>query len=480
MRAGSAGEPARRVPLDDDEGVCVMNKKASILIAILWAVLLAAGCSGGTTPHDSGLPPEDGDDGKSDGPTLCQTNADCPDGMECKGGVCQSGQHCDCNYDCDKSKNEVCNQATHQCETGAPPVNCQTDCDCYTGESCIGGTCTPTGGDEVSCTIDDECADNEKCQNGRCVPISCTTREDCAGPVCLVCKNGECTAPPPVCQGDQDCCVGFHCNFGTCVPDATGCQSDADCTDEDFPRCVDGECVQECISDIDCPLPGQVCIDNHCETPGCTPESCPQGQWCDTGDGQCKPGCDSNDDCIPPETCNYTTHQCGQTDCCGGCDSDHYCDSLTCQCVEKCDTDADCPAGFTCKADGRCWCTSGSCPAGSHCDPSTGECVQDTVECQTDADCPAGWTCNPATNTCESSGGSGEGDFCFTDDQCDQAAGLLCDSSLFCIGCMFADPDFEPTFTCRYECSLLGGSCPIPDRECKYRHLGLKGLCVPP
>lgn len=68
---------------------------------------------------------------------------------------------------------------------------------------------------------------------------------------------------------------------------------------------------------------------------------------------------------------------------------------------------------------------------------------------------------------------------CFEDAHCNAAAGLLCDNSLFCTGCAIADPDFDPTYTCRYECSLLLPNCP-GGQDCLYRHLGLKGLCMPP
>ena len=461
-----------------------MKRSVLEILVVLAAIvsLAALGCSGENTPGDTGFYPDaDGDNG-GDKTILCQTNEDCGAGMECRGGVCVSTTSCNCNYDCDKDNNEVCNPATNQCETGVPPLNCRDDCDCYTGESCISGTCQPTGGDQLTCTIDEDCPEGQVCKGNKCVNESCTTRDDCAPPAC-VCVDGECTTPPPVCQGNDDCCSGYRCNFGTCVPENVGCQSDDECVaiDPEYPRCVDGQCVQECINDIDCPLPGQVCVDNHCISPDCTVESCPQGQWCDVNDGQCKPGCDENSDCVSPETCNYTTHQCGQTDCCGGaCDpATQYCDTLTCQCVDLCQSDADCPAGFECKADGRCWCTAAGCPAGTTCNPSTGECEQDTVTCTTDADCPAGWTCNQTTGQCESTGTGQEGDMCFGDAQCNAAAGLLCDSSLFCIGCAISDPNFNPTFTCRYECSLLLPNCP-GGQDCQYRHLGLKGLCMPP
>jgi len=458
----------------------MMRVSNRLLIAAVVMSLAALGCSGENTPGDTGFYP-DADADNGDQPTLCQTNDQCGPGMECRGGVCVSTTSCECNYDCDKSNNEVCNPATHQCETGQPPLNCRDDCDCYTGESCISGTCQPTGGDQQTCTTDDDCPDGQVCKGNKCVNESCTTRDDCAPPACI-CVDGECTAPPPVCQGDDDCCSGYRCNFGTCVPENVGCQSDDECKaiDPEYPRCVDGQCVQECINDIDCPLPGQVCVDNHCISPDCTVESCDPGQWCDVNDGQCKPGCDENSDCTPPDTCDYSSHQCGQTDCCGGvCDpATQYCDSLTCQCVDMCQTDADCPTGFTCNS-GKCWCTDAGCPAGTSCNQQTGECVQDTVQCTTDADCPAGWTCNQTTNQCESTGTGQEGDMCFGDAQCNAAAGLLCDSSLFCIGCAISDPNFNPTFTCRYECSLLLPNCP-GGQDCQYRHLGLKGLCMPP
>jgi hypothetical protein len=44
---------------------------------------------------------------------------------------------------------------------------------------------------------------------------------------------------------------------------------------------------------------------------------------------------------------------------------------------------------------------------------------------------------------------------------------------------MFEDPDFAPTFTCRFECSLETPSCPIADRDCRHRKTGFIGLCIP-
>jgi hypothetical protein len=233
---------------------------------------------------------------------------------------------------------------------------------------------------------------------------------------------------------------------------------------------------------MDCPDSGQVCIDHHCVTPGCKPTDCDPGQWCDPVAGACKPGCDSNDDCSPPATCDLASHACGQTDCCGGtCEPTGYCDSLVCECVVLCGSDEQCPTGFTCDTDsGKCQCTAGACPPGSQCDVASGECLPSGTECQTQEDCEADQECDLEHGVCIPGAGQAEGEFCLTDSNCDEESGLLCDSSIHCTGCSSLDPNFMPTFTCRYECGLLTKECPIEDRECLYRHVGLKGLCMPP
>jgi hypothetical protein len=404
-------------------------------VKLLYALMLVfalSGCSGSSGDPDAGDGDADGD-GNGNGDTIiCQDDQDCPTGMKCRGGVCENVTACDCNYDCgDRSSNLICNRGSHECETGTAPADqCSDDCDCYANETCAGSAgCVPSGGDGI-CHSDDECQQGEKCLNGSCVPGSCTTREDCAGPVCLVCTNGECTAPPAVCQGDDHCCVGFHCNFGVCVEDNTDeCKSDADCDDKpDKPRCVDGVCMPRCMSDLDC-TGGQICIDNECVSPGCTPGQCPQGQWCDPdaaeGMGACVPGCDSHDDCNQGELCNYETHQC-IADCCGGCQADEYCDTDSCTCQTKCQSDTDCGAGFK---------------------------------------------CNLLTGECEPEGG-GEGTPCTSDADC--AEGLLCDMCTVCWPL-----DRPATNACQFECSM-SQPCPRQDLECLFRRLeGQKSMCLP-
>jgi len=461
---------------------------------ILWGSCLAfclLGCAGGQESPDRPEVSDDGDSGADlntggDQLVFCQDDNQCAEGQTCQGGVCASTSACNCNYDCDKAAGEICNAATHECEPGAVPINCLSDCDCFAGETCVSGECRAAGGDVATCASDEDCAEGETCQDTRCVPQSCASRDDCAGPVCLVCQNSECVSPPAVCQGIDDCCVGYYCNFGTCVPENQDeCRSDADCLDLDFPRCDDGSCVQECVSDMDCPNPGEVCVNNHCIIPGCTAESCVQGQWCDVQDGSCKDGCDSNDDCIAPATCNYLDHSCGQTDCCGGCLDTQYCDTLTCLCVDLCQNDADCPPNYTCDVgSGNCKCTDGACPPGTTCDAVSGQCQQETVDCTTNDDCPAGWICTG--NTCVApQGGGQDGDTCFQDAQCDASLELLCDNNLFCFACIQAE--YIATFTCRTRCGLITKVCPEASYDCMSRRWEPAGeiflpvgMCMPP
>ncbi len=451
-------------------------------------ILVLASCAGEDTLPDSG----NGDgDGGIECPVICDTDEDCCDEKRCLGGVCTLGRECPqgCNWECDKAAGEICNSATNLCEPGAPPSVCTEDCDCYSGESCLSGQCRPIGGDEVICTEENQaekCEDDEVCIEGFCRPDLCSSREDCTGPACLVCKDGQCTTPPPVCQGDDDCCVEFKCNFGSCTPDGPCCRSDSDCLDPEFPRCIPDtcDCVVECFGDIDCPLPGCMCENFHCICPGCTPEECDQGEWCDIGDGLCKPGCDSNDDCTPPLTCNYPIHWCGEVDPCGGaCTENQYCDEVTGQCVNLCQGPEGCPTNYDCDlVTQRCMCTDAACSTGFHCDPVSGACVHDTNDCNpADDQCPVGQHCDPGSRVCVPDSGPDDGAPCMSDADC--GAGLLCDGNPLCIFCSIEDPSFSPTYTCRYECSLLSPQCQA-GYECKMRRFIILefravGLCIP-
>jgi hypothetical protein len=466
--------------------------RRGVLVAL---ACLAAACDGNGTP-DGGQDGDGGDGGPC--PTLCAFDEDCCPGSRCRDGTCGEGPGCPsgCNSECDQAAGQVCDQGTHECIQGSPPLNCLTDCNCYSGEVCDQGACVP------ACSEDADCAAGLACDDGLCRPAACSAREDCV-PLggCLVCVEQRCAAEPAVCVGDRDCCVGRRCNFGTCVPPPTPCETDADCVGAPFPRCAGGTCQpwpNECVSDIDCRA-GEVCRNRACVS--CSPESCDPGQWCDPADGACKPGCDANDDCAPPLTCVLAIHTCGQTDCCdNACVVPAYCDTASCTCADPCvrgdctagacslypHTTCDeasgkcvaCPQEYRCDPDtGRCVCSESACPTGSTCDETTGMCEADQGHC--DPPCVPPQVCG-VDNSCVVTEDPGQdGTPCYLDAECDASQGYLCDSSVACVECVEADPDFAPGFVCREECSLLTGGCTNPAYTCKLRHTGMRGLCVP-
>ncbi|MBN2497253.1 MAG: hypothetical protein JXR96_21855 [Deltaproteobacteria bacterium] len=184
-----------------------------------------------------------------------QATGTCACRSECGGRCCgEDGCGGACPDAC--SDGMVCDPATCLCG------------DCALGElRCDGDAvqiCAAGGWTEVL----DCAASGQLCRQGGCHGGACTRREDCAGPVCLVCREGWCADPPEICQGDCDCCAGMHCNFGTCVTDAAECRTDEDCTDPGSSVCRGGVCTKEgqpeCERDVDCLIEGEVCVDGHC------------------------------------------------------------------------------------------------------------------------------------------------------------------------------------------------------------------------
>lgn len=210
-----------------------MNRYPWIWLSLLGltTALACQGCAGRNSPGDSGVADADGGNPPSDEILLCTGQQDCQANEECQDGVCMALGSCSCNSQCSKADSEVCDHAKGRCMVGSPPTQCSSACDCYTGESCSGGSCVPSGGDQGPCQVPGDCPAAETCQNGACVPKGCTSRDDCAGATCQVCRNGLCSDPQTGCAGINECCLQFHCNFGTCVPDASGCTSDSDCHD---------------------------------------------------------------------------------------------------------------------------------------------------------------------------------------------------------------------------------------------------------
>ncbi len=433
-----------------------------LAVGLLSGLLMFA-CATDDNDCESGRQVECACPGGAAGVQVCGdegTWGDCeccePDCRERNCGDDGCGRACGTCHDCDGQVNEdLC--VDGQCRLGCCPATCEglavecgtwddgcgaeTVCgSCEAGFVCIGGICMP---DTPECDSDEDCGPELVCEDRICRPADwavCATREDCAGPVCLVCMDGACFAPPPICQGQDDCCVGHYCSFGTCIPECEGCTSDSDCLVPEFPRCN----IETCV---------------------CEPEL---------------QGCDSNDDCVPPDTCNYATHECGQVDCCGGvCPVYQWCDNVICQCTgpDPCQNPEDCPQNYDCDlGTGRCMCTDAACTTGFHCDQVIGACMPDANDCDPANDlCPAGQHCDPVSLVCVSNTGQGDGDPCMNDEECGD--GLLCDNDVLCMPCMIIDPLFSPTYTCRYECSLDSPQCQS-GYECKMRRLFM-GQCMP-
>lgn len=212
---------------------------------------------------------------------VCQTNADCNDGVECT--------------------NDQCNVSTGAC-TNAPRT---------AGYGCndrpiMGGTasgfCDGTG-DCVQCVVAGNCTnDNNLCTNG---PV-CTDNVCSNGPAVncsdgLFCNGSESCSPSTGCQAgtpptltDGIACTTDACNetvdqvvhipvdsvcndSNPCTDDQ--CSTTTDCSNEPIAAggaCEDGYCdatgmCVECLSDGQCPS-GLECEDNQCT---CTLLTCP-------------------------------------------------------------------------------------------------------------------------------------------------------------------------------------------------------------
>jgi hypothetical protein len=460
-----------------------MPDRRWMLLGMLGALPWLDGCVVQTAPADAG--PDAGGC-----PITCDRSEDCCRGSCCSGGRCVLGcLGCPtgCNLECSRARGERCDRDSLTCVQGTPGTTCQTDCDCYAGEKCDQGACVP------ACEDDEACEPGMQCRDSRCQPRPCETREDCGSPdACLVCRDGACGPEPVPCWSDRDCCEGRRCDFvyfWECSSRIMGrpCASDEDC--EQGEICVEGWCAPgnpRCLSHADCPA--DWCCDpgtGNCWPCGCTRWTCPRGEWCNATEGRCQPGCDTDEDCPPEERCDVSTHACAtEVDAChNACGPAEFCDPFTASCYERCSTEpacrlanppSCCPAGFACETEsGRCLCADGACPLGAVCEAASGECAPAPCEpaCAEAERCLQG--------TCLPPGTGQEGAPCYQDEDCDQAAGFLCDGSIFCIMCGLLDETFSPGFVCREACAMFG-TCSLGGHECRYRHVGLQFLCVPP
>jgi len=232
-------------------------------------------------------------------------------------------------------------------------MSCKSNVDCGSldgGEVPGQGTCNVTSGLCGPCQSNGDCTENGEHNCG---------------------KDGSCFNCSLALDGcDNDLGDNPHCDaeLGICVD---GCTMDAHCLDDCFPKClIDTYCCVECITSLDCPLPG----------------------WKETS--------------LEKTTCAQTAHKCIK-----GCITDADCPTQslsacsinTGTCVE-CVTDDHCP-------DDRPACNRNSgvcvpCTTDVHCaglgTPACSATIQKCVSCTNDHHCAPGLqgVCNSGTQAC--------------------------------------------------------------------------------
>jgi MYXO-CTERM domain-containing protein len=351
--------------------------------------------------------------------TGCSTNASCPAGDFCRGGVCkplaQTGVACSidaectsghcidgvcCNSDC-TGQCEACDQAGHEgtCTAIAagedPSTKGRPGC-ANAGTRCGGicdGTTTRTcayPGPGVVCRDAD-------CQNGIATLVafcdgsgSCPPEGQQNCPTGYSCANGLCSGGPAACSADSDCNNDQYCAGGICKPKnkaGTSCNISSECASG---VCVDGVCCTR-------PCTGQCEACNGMGTEGtCTPiTGAPRGsrQTCATDGTLCGGSCDG----VTADRCTYKAAEtaCRVGSCKNGladlpafCQGNgrcaprqqQSCDPSTCDapgvaCIGKCKVDTNCAQNEFCAA-GICvakLANGATCGAPSQC--STGQCV---------------------------------------------------------------------------------------------------------
>ncbi len=237
--------------------------------------------------------------------------------------------------------------------------------------------------------------DRQKCDSD----AECLPGEYCAG------EDGECVEP---CVDDSNCPADEICEDGFCEEPPPPCVGDPDCNGE---ICVGGHCVPPCVDE--CSGDPEFCDRDPCfpddgQPPCIHDEQCPPGEVCE--DGSCdepEPPCDAScpgaeicEDgyCYPPDDpCDDSSDCPGGEICAGGhCEhGDPPCSGPDCA---PCDGDNDCPGGELC--------VGGVCVHG---DPP--------VVCADDLDCPSGQTCEAGycdgpDSPCEPTGECYPGEFC--------------------------------------------------------------------
>ena len=310
--------------------------KFTSAVSILVSLLVAGGCPdevATSVPRPNCMIDRDCDVGEvcsdsfcTPGIIGCGGNADCNDGLVCRGSV-----------------------SARRCVDPVDGGECSTDDDCG-----ITDLCTATlPGDAADCLVSVDCANGEPdagCDEacyGHCVSRpscvddgDCEVTERCDGQVCLA--IGDCDA-------DSDCPSTATCIAGVCT-DNGDCATDDDCSGSQ--SCVEGDCVRndDCSADAECPT-DQRCVEGVClRRPSClTDDECAFDERCDlSNDGGT---CVVIGDCLDVDDCGAAV---------GVACLDGACTRAPCGRDSECDDGQFCNGAETCNP--RVGCASGTAP----------------------------------------------------------------------------------------------------------------------
>jgi hypothetical protein len=278
---------------------------------------LNSGGTGGTTSHvGSGgtLNLNQGGEDNSGCPTSCaDLNADCGYVTDTKcGGVVQCG-NCSSGQVCGASTPSQCGDGTAGTSGSAGSSSCTPSTCKELKANCGHVTDTKCGG-TVNCGT---CAKGETCGFGG--PNKCGADDG----------GGSCTVDPATtCEG----------RGATCGHVADNCGNDLDC------------------GPTTCPVAGQSCIQNVCNTPTCVvdPKTTCEGRGFTCG--QAADNCGHLLDC-GPTTCDVPGWTCG-----GGTDDNGDAIQGVCGCTGECSKVVSCPNGGTTSLKGKVYDPAGNNP----------------------------------------------------------------------------------------------------------------------